>query len=480
MNPRDTFSDRRPFYLWMVLWGKQFQNSFLQYCLPSLLAFGNLPSVAKQRALNFVIATTPVDRQELSSTAIFRELQRYVTPTFIDLPSSPPNRPKWLRAVDGKKLCCDFIFAKRAYAIFISPDCLYADGCISRLDTLAREGAEVVLNNAYTIVEEERFFPLLSKSGFATPDRVGDSGIISITPRRLVDIAMQSLHSKWMALEWDARYFSAVSGAVWWRVPGDNGMVFFSLGTEMTLADYAIVREHDSAILDHAGTDGDYTIRNFAQSRRFHIVRDSDEMYMVCCDPASYGSHPLRKRPFFFLIKGAAVRAFNKGFIGHKWNRLQRLKLFIPTRIHTERVDEEIWCRAERRAFRALLSWLDPPEPIANFGKDLAPAFAAYQKIDAEIGSIRYSWLKRNAVARSLLDHLMVPWVAWALRQRMTISQRVRLWMRISMEVPRRLVPALRGDRSAIRWWSWRLRKSLSQCVGRPFSESRPETPDWL
>jgi hypothetical protein len=132
--PKMSLSEPRPFWFWMVLWGEDFRNKFLDTCLPSLLAPGNLPAIADRRPAKFVIATTAADWQALSSTAIFAELERYATPIYLELPPAVPDRPSWRRAVDGKKLCCEFLFGKKAYAIFINPDHLYANGSMRRLD----------------------------------------------------------------------------------------------------------------------------------------------------------------------------------------------------------------------------------------------------------------------------------------------------------------------------------------------------------
>lgn len=455
-------SEPRPFWFWMVLWGEDFRSKFLDTCLPSLLAPGNLPAIAARRPANFVIATTAADWQAMNSTAIFAELKRHVTPIKLELPSASPDRPSWQRAVDGKKLCCEFLFAKKAYAIFINPDHLYADGSMRRLDELAQQGVEFVSNDAITSVEDAPFLRLLAESGLARRD--GDIAPIAIAPRQLVGLAVRSMHRMWLALGWEAPYYWGLSPYAWWRVAGDQGMVGFCLGTEPTLCDYAAVRDHDSAVLDERGADGDYAVRNFADCTRFYCIRDSDEFYSVALDPPSYNVPPLLRQLLGGLSKGAEFRALCTGATGVKWNWMQKTKLFAPTRVHTEPIDEEKWQAAEKRALRILLRWVDPDGPLAKLGSSLPPALTGYASVDAQINEIRRQYRLERTI-----------WRACTLG---TLVFRLQRSFGVARALQRRLVLASRGDRAALRWWSWALRKRMSRYLGLSFSEPRPEVQD--
>jgi hypothetical protein len=240
-------------------------------------------------------------------------------------------------------------------------------------------------------------------------------------------------------------------------------MVSFGLGTEMTLCDYAAVRDHDSAILDNRGTDGDYTMRHFANCTRFYFIRDSDEFYSVGLDPSSHNARALRRQRFGEFGKGAVFRALYKGATGIRWNWLQQTKLFAPTRIHTEPINEEKWQAAEKRALRTLLTWVDPPGPLAKLGSSLPPALG-YASLDAQIKAIR----RQHRLER-------VIWRACCLGGS---PVRLLIWFGVAKILIRRLILALRGDRAALRWWRWVARKRMSRYLRLPFSESRPEIRD--
>lgn len=238
-----------------------------------------------------------------------------------------------------------------------------------------------------TSVDDTQFSRLLVQSGLAHRD--SDIAPIAISPRQLVGIAVRSMHSMWQVFEWEAPYFWGLSGGAWWRVDGDRGMVLFGLGTEMTMCDYAAVRHHDSSILDDRGTDGDYTIRHVGNSGRLYFIPDSDEFYSVALDASSYNARALRRQPFGEFGKGSVFRALCTDKTGITWNRLQKTKLFAPTRIHSEPIAQEKWQAAETQALRKLLTWVDPPGPLAPFGAGLPAALTRYASLDDQISVLR-------------------------------------------------------------------------------------------
>ena len=80
----------RSFYFIVVMWGAKYRDYFLEYCLPTLLAPGNLPALATKRPSKFLIATTLKDWRELCDTAIFAKCSNTLS-RFISI--SPPVRP---------------------------------------------------------------------------------------------------------------------------------------------------------------------------------------------------------------------------------------------------------------------------------------------------------------------------------------------------------------------------------------------------
>ena len=51
----------RPFYFVVVVWGREYRDYFLEYCLPSLLSPGNIPALDGKRPAKVLFATTAED-----------------------------------------------------------------------------------------------------------------------------------------------------------------------------------------------------------------------------------------------------------------------------------------------------------------------------------------------------------------------------------------------------------------------------------
>src|SRR5208282_1900176 len=105
----------RPFYFICVLWGERFREYFLEYCLPSLLAPGNLPALSTRSPSKFLIATRPEDWAAIEATAVFRAVARYVTPVFIEIPPCPPERSGCQHMGTGHRLGCEMAYRDKAY-----------------------------------------------------------------------------------------------------------------------------------------------------------------------------------------------------------------------------------------------------------------------------------------------------------------------------------------------------------------------------
>ena len=82
----------RPFYFVVVLWGPRFRDYFLDYCLPSLLSPGNLPSLSTSAPSTLVIATPREDWAVMKTTAIFQEVERHVIPVLAEIPAYLPGK----------------------------------------------------------------------------------------------------------------------------------------------------------------------------------------------------------------------------------------------------------------------------------------------------------------------------------------------------------------------------------------------------
>jgi len=453
----------RPFYFVVVVWGERFRNYFLEYCLPSLLAPGNIPSIVLRRPAKYLVATTQADWEVMQRTAIFATLKRYVEPVFIELPPCPPERPYWFQNIIGHKLCCDIVYRDKAYRLFSSPDAIFSDGSVARMDQLARAGVEVVLKLTVPCSDEAAAFTTLDALGMLPKKSARDTGEpISLSGRQLSSALMQSMHGHSIVNEWDAPYFCGYASTPWWRVRGKNGedgIVAFGFLWDVMLIDYAAVELHDAQILNDRGWDGDYIMSIVGDLKRLYFIRDSDEMNLMGWN--FLPGPKLTRHPFGEVGKGLAFRtSYNRPTI----NRLHRSFFFIPTRIHTGQTSKD-WDAAEQRALRTILTWTDPPAGISRLSSQLASELRGPDP-DQRISQTVLPWWRRNSTLWAVFIRIATPALLGVAKVKPVLS-------RLSLVI-KRIHLACVGDIQAQQWISWRLRKTLNLALKKPFNEPRP------
>ncbi len=352
----------RPFYFIIVLWGERFRDYFLRYCVPSLLAPGNLPALSTGLPSKFLIVTRPDDWAALQAAPVFGALSRSIEPVYIEIEPCPPGRTGYQHMGVGHRLACDIAHRDRAYAAIVTPDCMLSDGSVARLQDLARSGIQLVLTAALRFGEEP-FLTQLRTMGALPPTtdtRPNLSAIIS--GRQMADAAVNGFHSETLAYEWDAPGVKIICPAAWWRVPGENGIVLHSLSWAPLLLDYGALPEHDTSTLDQWTLDGDYLYNNVRFLTRIHVVQDSDELFLASWGPLAEGATKKARFPFDRLLAGYF---FRQNFLSGFYDPLKRRLFFLPVRWHANPLNEK-WNDVERRAERELRRFVGPPGEAAS------------------------------------------------------------------------------------------------------------------
>ena len=346
----------RPFHFIIVLWGRHYTNYFLEYCVPSLLAPGNLPALNTVPRSKIVIATRPEDWAEIQSSNIFRSLERYVDPVYIEIPPCPKDKSGCEHMGVGHKAACKIAHDEKAYAAILTPDCMLSDGIIRNLQKHAQNGVQLVWVAALRFGEEP-FLGHLKGMGLIPDGSRRDSGApLVISGRDMVFAGVNGMHSETLSYEWEASYFASIPSAVWWRVPGENGIVVHSLSWAPMLLDFAAVRTHDTSALENWTIDGDYAFKNLGPAPKVHVVQDSDEMFLCSWGPLADRAFDLKPRfNYRFnlvnnLLKGHGLRS---AFYGPFFDPLKRQFFFLPVYWHVDPLNKR-WHRVERKAQKVL------------------------------------------------------------------------------------------------------------------------------
>jgi hypothetical protein len=475
-SPPGTAILERPFYFIVVLWGERFCNYFLDLCLPTLLSPGNLPTLSTKRRSRFLIWTYSDDWMRIKASPIFRLLEQYVDPVFSEIPPCPPGEnSKYIHMGIGHRRGLDLAYQENAYPLLLTPDSIFSDGTLRRLQELASGGVELVLLPAIPFAEEP-LFDNLQKLGISPRNRNGMAEPICIGSRELVHAALGSLHSQTKSYEWDAPYFFTEPPAVWWRIPGENGILVNSLSWAAPFIDFSSVQSHDTSTFNEWTFDGDYVYRNLGNIKNIHLVLDSDEMFIASWAPLDEKPYSLRLQWSLRLwLIGALVRRtkFSEWFYSGLFDPLKRNIFFQSAKWHSQSLNQR-WEAVDKRALRVLLSCVAPPTDAENTLSASSKKLPGRVTTTSSIIGVRIDklefivWRLVTAALRPALVPLRVlfKWTGivkslW--RNRSTIVLRLKqIW---------------HGDRTARSRVIWRIRKIACQAVGLKFNVPEPTLP---
>jgi hypothetical protein len=444
----------RPFYFVVVVWGREYRDYFLEYCLPSLLSPKNIPVLDGRRPAKFLFATTAEDWDIMRGTAIFSALEKHAETIFLELPPKG-DRPYWLHSIVGHKMCCDMTARDKAYRILVCPDTVFSEGAVELFHEVALDGAEVILSLTVPLTRTDLFFKALSDMNLRPQESARETGLPIVLPaKQVVTLAMRAMHGASRINEWEAPYFCRYASTPWWQAPGESAIVTNGVFWNLFLVDYSTV-QHDGSTLDARGFDGDYNMRIIGGLETIYFIRDSDEFYVVSW--ASTPEPPSRRHRGGEFAKGAAFRVSAYGPV---FNDFQRDTLFMPTLVRSGDLSEE-WDAVEQKALQTMATWLDTPVDIERYSRRLPVHRRNFAGLQAKIAGCRLPWWRRNPLAWGFVRHVVVP----AVRVRV----RAKEFLVNFSNVGRRAILALRGDAGSIERLRWHSRRLMAKALRRPF-----------
>lgn len=339
-------NNKTPYYFFVVVWGEQFVNYLLNYCIPSLLAPNNIPALEK-RSNKFILCTTTDDWKIIKNSNSYSNLKSYIEPVFLEIDYPQNGTPSCVHMGKGHKLATELCFKDKAYGIALTPDLILSDGTIANVQRAADKGTNIVLCAAVRF-EEKGVFDGLSNQGFTTSDNV-----LSVNGRTLVKIACSSLHSQTKVYEYGKLNFAPRSPSVFWSVPKDGGILLHTMSWCPLLLDYSVLKSHDTSCLDTWTMDGDYVYKNYANNHQVHICTDSDEMMLVSWAPEDYNPVSLLPSAFRLLLcffnKFICFGYVQELYFNALYDPLKRNYLKKHVYFHAKPLDKN-WKKYERAA----------------------------------------------------------------------------------------------------------------------------------
>lgn len=314
----------RPWHFILVLWGAQHRDYFTDWCLPSLLAPKNVPALSG-RGHKLVIACPIEEWAYLCKHPTVKYAQQWLAIDRVPFERPAQGENACVAMRTGHKEAALRAFRDEAIGVHITPDLLISDGLILTAEQHLKNGAKVVLTLALRFWEE-KFFHGLKRIGHQRCERKQ----IALEPRKLVHIAMNSMHPETRSYEWGKEIFAKFPSSVW--TPISSGMACCGLSWLPIMFDYGALRKLDTKTLDDWTMDGDYVYRNFGDGRLVKHISDSDDGVLISW--TSCPDREISEAPWSNAIE--RERMFSKAFNHASFDPLKRKLFWQPVMWHAE------------------------------------------------------------------------------------------------------------------------------------------------
>jgi hypothetical protein len=337
--------------LLLPVWGYRFVLQFLEFCLPTMLAPGNIPAVAAALPTRFVVLSRERDEDLIRSHPTWIALQKFCTAEvgFIDDLITDGNHTATITLAFARAVRQTGEAMTDTGFVFLMSDYLFADGSLRTLVNHFLNGASGVVAGNFQIIAEE-----------AAPELQGGISPISqaiILPARdLLAWSLDHLHPATTANIVNFRLnHNAHTNRLLWRVDEHTVIGRFYLmhpiGVRPEVTNFVV------------GSSLDYSfIPEMCPSGNVVTLADSDDYFVIEMQPRQHERANLRAGPL--QERELAVSLAEWTTIQHRANIAQTI-VYHSAEV-PERLGEAI---AEADAFidrvSTLLS-LYPPQPFRN------------------------------------------------------------------------------------------------------------------
>ncbi len=356
-----------PTFIAVTFWGEEYRRYFIDYCLASLMAPGNIPAIRNKSDARLLIATTDADWQALQAEPIVIAAKQHIGIEHIrhDAPVNTPYNKKMMVMSQGHRLLTKRMFEAGARGIMAYPDGIFADGAIRRIEELARDGWKVVLVIAVRFANEGLNKELLDR-GFMQPGTP-----LVVDAEELARLTVRHLHSETVRLEFDADIDDQGACAFFWVVAPGQDLLFHSANWAAVLIDYSSLRSHDDTTFDKWTFDGDYVAKNFPNPDDVYVVRNTKELFLSGFTAES--KLTFRKLPFYpyrfpslrRILKMIRAREFMVSL--KVLDDVKKVHYRIPIRVQGGTSSEADWSNVESRA-AAVIDRISDPSAMMTFG----------------------------------------------------------------------------------------------------------------
>jgi hypothetical protein len=312
----------RSIYFGIAIWGRDFCQKFLDNCLASLLAKGNIPALPNSGQNKFIFCTTPEDWEWFQAQPLFVILSQHLTPEFMPIQMTLEGQdenakatmiPKFQIVTQAHARLVSRMYQDKAIGSLIFPDTLYSSDSFKTVfpRILKKEVKGVVacvprLSTPVLLTE-------LAEQGYIKPGEPTE-----LPNRKLVHYALKHMNTEMLAQNWKSLYAFDFITDIWLPLQKEltQGIVTHSFAWCPILLDYSKLSSHNVQCLENNTIDGAYLYSNFKLEELYRIT-DSDEFLMI-----SYSPHTgLRLKEKFPPLKSSihTIKQVNywRKMIGH-------------------------------------------------------------------------------------------------------------------------------------------------------------------
>jgi hypothetical protein len=329
----------------LPVWGYRFILQFLEFCLPTLLAPGNIPAVAAALPTRFVVLSRKGDEELIRSHPTWVALQKLCTAEvgFIDDLITDVNHSATITLAFARAIRQTHEAMTDTCFVFLMSDYLFADGALRTLVNHSLSGVSGIVAGNFQVVAEE--------AGPRLQGKIDPSSQAIVLPARdLVAWSLDHLHPATTAnIVNFGRSHNFHTNRLLWRV--DENTV---IGRFYLMHPIAVRPEVTDFVV---GSSLDYSfIPEMCPSGNVVTLTDSDEYFVVEMQPRQHERTNLRTGPL--VERELAVSLAEWTTVEHRANAAQTIVY------HAADIPENIGDHiAEADAFVARISTLLSPSP---------------------------------------------------------------------------------------------------------------------
>lgn len=170
-----------------LVWGQKYVEAMLNYCLPSLLAPGNMPDWPFKEDSTLMFYTTSKDWLMIKDQPIIQELKQWIKIDKYFIESDAQHHDKrHNQLTSSHEIAVNLAIENKQSLFFMAPDHIYSSGCLTTLSQALQAGKELVITLSPRVIWESIEPELLAQR---------NQNQLILSPDQCADLFIKYMHS---------------------------------------------------------------------------------------------------------------------------------------------------------------------------------------------------------------------------------------------------------------------------------------------